>query len=412
MPDQKKLKQYAALLIECLNLKKGQELVISISAEHVGFARLLKETAYKNGAGRVVVRFEDDGCTRLDYLYADEKALSRVTPSELLKAREEQSRECAYLNIISMMPDAMKGCDEAKCGRIRQARSKALKPVQDYTLKSQGQWAVGALPNPAWAKQVFPAIKDEGKALEALYDAIFETVYLNKKGNPLKNWRKHGEILREHCRIMNEYDFSAIHFQNGLGTDLLVPLAKGHIWGGGMEKASVTGQWFDPNIPTEEIFTAPDCRRTEGRVVASRPLNVDGVMVERFSFEFRKGKVVNWRAGRGKKTLESILSADKGSARLGEVALVPFDSAVSMTNLLFYETLFDENAACHLALGASYPTTVKDGENLDEKQLLRLGANSSCVHVDFMFGTEDLSADGIRKDGTAVPVFRKGNFVF
>ena len=412
MPDQKKLKQYAALLISCVNLKEGQELVIRIPAGHAAFARLLKETAYKNGAGKVDVHFEDDGCARLDYLYADEKKLSRVLESELLKAREEHARECAYLNIISDTPDALRGCDEAKCGRVRQARMKGMKPVQDYTLKSQGQWAVGAIPNPAWAKQVFPAIRDEEKAVEALYDAIFETVYMNKKGNPVKNWQKHGDILREHCRIMNEYDFSAIHFKNSLGTDILVPLAKGHIWGGGMEKASITGQWFDPNIPTEEIFTAPDCRKTEGKVVASRPLNLDGSLVENFSFEFHRGKVVRYRAGRGKKSLESILTADKGSVRLGEVALVPFDSAVSRTNLLFYETLFDENAACHLALGAAYPTSVKGGENLDDKALQKLGANCSVVHVDFMFGTEDLSADGILKDGTAVPVFRKGNCVF
>lgn len=412
MPDRKKLKQYAALLVDCVNLKEGQELIIRIAAEHAEFGRLLKELAYKEKAGKVTIVFEDEESTRLDYLYADEKKLSRVPESELLRQREEQAREVAYLNVISESADAFRRCDEDKCGRVRQARSRALKPVQDYTLKSQGQWCVGALPNRAWAKQVFPKIKDEDKAVEALYDAIFETVYMNKRGNPRKNWEKHGEILREHCRIMNEYRFAALHFTSGLGTDLLVPLAKGHIWGGGSEKASITGQWFDPNIPTEEIFTAPDCRKTEGKVVASLPLNHDGALIDHFSFEFHKGKVVNYKAAKGKKTLESILKADRGSVRLGEVALVPYDSAVSNTNLLFYNTLFDENAACHLALGACYPTTIEGGESLSDKELLKLGGNSSCMHVDFMFGTEDLSADGILPDGSEVPVFRKGNFVF
>ena len=411
MPDRKKLQQYCSLLVESINLKEGQELVIRIPAEHLEFARLLQKMAYEKGAGLVTVRFEDDYCTRNSLLYAGEEVLSRVTESELLRNREEQERCTAYMSILSDHPDAMEGVDEEKSGRILRARSLGLKPVREYLMKSQGQWSVAAIPNPGWARQVFPEIEDEEAAVEALYDAIFETVGMNKPGDPLENWRNHGDAIHSHSQKMTEYQFQAIRFHNSIGTDLLVPLVKNHIWGGGMEPASRNGQWFDPNIPTEEIFTCPDCRKTEGTVKASRPLNMDGQMIEDFGFTFHEGKVTDWHAGKGAKTLESILSADEGAVRIGEVALVPYDSPISNLNLLFYNTLFDENAACHLALGASYPTTVKGGEAMDGEELLNLGANQSAVHVDFMFGTEDLSADGIREDGTVVPIFRNGNFV-
>jgi len=412
MPDPKKLKQYAALIIAGINLKEGQEVVIRIPVEHQEFAHLLQKTAYENHAGRVVIRYEDMAASRNDLYYGDEKALSRVDESELLRAREEQARGSAYIHIISEIPGIYKGCDEEKSGRIRRSRSLGLKPVQEYTTKSLGQWTVAALPNPVWARKVFPDIRDDQKAVEALYNAIFETVCLNRKGNPVRNWRKHGETIQNHCRILNEYQFKALHFRNSIGTDLLVPLVRNHIWGGNSELALQTGQMFDPNIPTEEVFTTPDCRKTEGTVVASRPLVENGHVIDRFGFTFHKGKVVEYHAAKGKKTLESILSSDRGSVRLGEVALVPYDSPISRMNLMFYETLFDENAACHLALGASYPTCMEGGETMSDRELRALGSNVSSVHVDFMFGTEDLMADGITKDGSEVPVFRNGSFVF
>jgi len=414
MKDLKKqLKRYARLLIENgVHLKKGQLLVITLPVEQVEFGLLLKETAYEYGAGLVEMEYRDDASSRIDYLYADEKVLSKVKESTRLKTIERQKEGAAFLHISSPNPDLMKGVDARKAGRIQQARSKATNDLAAYQMKSEGSWCVAAMPNAAWAKKVFPKIKDADQAVEALYEAIFHTVYLDRKGDPVKNWQAHGDLIRAHCTILNDYAFTALRFKNGHGTDLLVTLVENHIWGGGREFASKTRQWFDPNIPTEEVFTAPHRMKTEGTVEASRPLNLNGTLVEGFGFTFHKGKVVDFHARKGKEALETLLETDAGSRRLGEVALVPYDSNISNLNLLFYSTLFDENAACHLALGASYPTTCVAGEGMTDPELRQHGMNTSAIHVDFMFGTEDLSCDGLLADGTAVPVFRKGNFVF
>ncbi len=409
----KQMKQYAGLIIQQgINPFPGQTLVIKIPAEQYAFARLLQAEAYRAGCGRVEIDYTDMEAERINLLYAEEQKLSLVRESELLCAKERQKEKAAFLHIVSAHPGAMKGVDEAKAGRIRQFRQRILKDVREYTLKSMGQWCVAALPNNEWAKQVFPDIKDEEKALEALYQAVFHAVYLDTGKSPNAAWRKHTDTISRHCDIMNRYSFSALEFHNSSGTDLFVPLPKGHLWAGGSECAMLNGQPFDPNIPTEEIFTVPHRMKTEGTVTASRPLCVDGQMIDGFSFTFHKGKVVEWKASKGKKTLAQLLASDSGSMRLGEVALVPYDSSIRELNLLFYDTLFDENAACHLALGASYPTSLEAGEFMDEAELRKCGANVSSIHVDFMFGTEDLSVTGITADGTTVEVFRNGNFVF
>ena len=413
MPSQKQLKTYARLIVECgVCLLPGQTLVMTVPAEHYAFARILQEEAYRCGAGKVETEFTDELVRRNDYLYASEEKLSKVRESEILKRMETQGEKAAFLHIVSDYPGVFKGVDEAKAGRIRIARGKAFRKVQEYTMKSFGQWCVAAIPNSAWAKQVFPEIKDEAEAVEQLYQAIFHTVYMDRKGDAVRNWTKHGDGIRKHCDIMNAHQFAALHFKNDLGTDLLVPLPKNHIWGGGREKASLTGQWFDANIPTEEIFTTPHRMKTEGTVAASRPLCLDGRIIDGFSFRFHKGKVVEWKAKKGAKSLESLLATDSGSVRLGEVALVPYDSSISNLNILFYDTLFDENAACHLALGASYPTCIDGGDRMSDKELRAAGGNVSAVHEDFMFGTADLAVTGIAPDGTETPVFRNGNFVF
>ncbi|MBR2677540.1 MAG: aminopeptidase [Solobacterium sp.] len=413
MKLQTQLKRYARLIIEeGINVKKGQRLVIAIPVELVGFGRMLQETAYEAGAGFVELDYEDEVSAKISYCHADEKRLSTVPESLRMKLMEEQKEGSAFLRIVSSNPDLMKGTDERKIGRIRQARGKALQDLSEYQMKSLGAWCVAAMPNAAWARKVFPKIKNDEQAVEALYEAIFHTVYLDRKGDPVANWKKHQDTIMEHCRIMNEYRFKELYFHNAAGTDLHVPLVDEHIWGGGREFASVTKQWFDPNLPTEEIFTAPHRMKTEGTVVASRPLNLGGTLIENFRFTFHKGKVTAFSAKKGKDALEMLLESDNGARRLGEVALVPFDSNISNLNLLFYNTLFDENAACHLALGASYPTTRTGGDAMREKELRACGMNTSSIHVDFMFGTEDLLCDGITADNRRVPVFRKGNFVF
>ena len=412
MPTNKQLKDYARLIIERgIHPVQGQTVVIRVPVEHYAFGRLLQETAYRSGAGHVIMEYQDAFEEAINSRYAEEGRLSEVRPSEISKLLETQAQHAAYLSIVSPDPSVMKGTDEEKIGRIRAARRKAMKATREYSQKSLGQWCVAALPNAAWAHQVFPELKKDEEAVEALYEAIFHTIYMDQRGDVVKNWTAHEASIRTHCDLLNQLQLKKLHFYNSLGTDLFVPLIKDHIWSGGSETASLNHRSFSPNLPTEEVFTTPDCRKTEGKVVASRPLVVGGQIVEGFSFEFHKGKVVSWKAKKGRKTLESLLGTDAGSMRLGEVALVPYSGSVSQLNRLFYNTLFDENAACHLALGASYPTCLSGGELMSEAELKRAGSNVSAIHEDFMFGTADLSVDGIDENGDVIAIFREGNFV-
>ena len=261
------------------------------------------------------------------------------------------------------------------------------------------------------SKKVFPELSDD-KAMNALWRAILKTsrVKLNKT---VLNWQKHDEELLHHTKKLNEYNFKTLHFKNSLGTDLRVGLIKDHIWSGGKEYAS--GKYkvaFNANIPTEEVFTMPDRYHIDGTVYSTKPLSYSGKLIPSFCLTFKDGKVIDYDAKENKDVLKSILDTDKGSKSLGEVALISYDSPISKSNILFYDTLFDENASCHLALGACYPTTVKDGDKLSSEELYKLGGNDSLNHVDFMFGSRDMSILGEKYDGEIVEVFKNGNFVF
>lgn len=413
MPDQELLRKYARLAVQTgVNVQEGQLLVISCPVTHSEFAHLCMEEAYRCKAGEVWMNWTDEDADRINLLYGEESDLKNVPEYQLARVREAQQRKAAFLHIMSPVPGIMAGTDEAKSGRILKSRRSAMAVYRAYTMASQGQWCILALPNTRWACQVFPEEKDPGTAEKKLWEAILRTVYVNAETDPLKTWKEHSAAIRRHCDLLDQKHFRALHFRNALGTDLTVGLAPDHLWGGGEEKASLIGCLFNPNLPTEEVFTTPDRMHVDGIVYASRPLLYEGHRIENFSVTFQDGKAVSCHAGTGEEFLKQILAADENSDRLGEVALISYDTPISQMKTLFLDTLFDENASCHLAFGASYPGQIRGGTKMSEEELKEHGGNVSQIHVDFMFGTADLAADGIHEDGISEPVFRDGRFVF
>jgi aminopeptidase len=260
-----------------------------------------------------------------------------------------------------------------------------------------------------WAKKVFPDM-EEDKAEEALWDAIFKASRVTEDNDPVKEWNEHNARLIKHNKILNDFQFKALHFKNEIGTDLTVELVENHVWSGGQEEAT-TGTVFNPNIPTEENFTMPLKTGVNGKVVATKPLDYQGNLIEDFWLEFKDGKVVDYDAKEGKDNLKNLIEFDEGSSYLGEVALIGYDSPISQSNILFFNTLFDENASCHLALGRAYPMNIQGGTEMSKEELEKCGYNNSMAHVDFMFGSKDLDIVGETKDGKKVQIFKDGNFV-
>jgi aminopeptidase len=274
---------------------------------------------------------------------------------------------------------------------------------------NRAPWTIVAAPNPVWAKQVFPKL-DEDAALEALWNAIFDASRVTIDNDPVQAWNDHNRTLLAHNQILNAYNFKHLHFKNALGTDLIVELVKDHVWAGGGEH-DTKGIYFNPNIPTEETFTMPYKWGTRGKVVATKPLNYQGKLIDDFYLVFDQGKVVEFDAKKEKQALENILNTDEGSRYIGEIALISHDSPISNTNILFLNTLFDENASCHMALGRAYPMNVKNGIHTSIEELEKIGYNNSMNHVDFMFGSQDMEIVGLTHDGKKVQVFKNGNFV-
>lgn len=392
------------------NVQKGQPLIISASVQDSAFAELCVKEAYQAGASYVEIDWLDQKTAKLKYTYESVETLQNI-PQDLYdkNARRIHDGAC-FLHIISDQPDGMKGVDQQKITAYQMAFSKKMKDLRKYTMNNEGQWSIIGLPSKEWAHTVFPQLPEE-EAYEKLGDAIFATSRVSEDTDPLENWQKHDEELIAHAAKMNAYNFKELHFTSELGTDLTVQLVKDHIWVGGGD-TTPKGVYFDPNIPTEEIFCMPHCRGVNGKVYASKPLSYGGKVVENFWFEFKDGRVEDFGAEKEADAIAKLLEFDEGSRHLGEVALVPYDSPISNSNILFFNTLYDENAACHLALGACYPENLKGGIDMSTEELNQHGANDSVQHVDFMFGTREMNVDGITDDGKTIPVFRHGNFVF
>ena len=296
-----------------------------------------------------------------------------------------------------------------KMAMASNASNSKLKFFSDYTMASRTQWAIIAYPNYEWAQQVFPTLSKE-EAYEKLLEAILYTSRVEENKDSVQEWNNHMKNLEVHNKILNDYNFEKIHFKNGIGTDLEIYLVENHIWAGGGEM-SEKGVFFAPNIPTEETFTMPHNKKINGTVVSTKPLNFRGKLIPKFKLTFKDGVVVKYEADEEIETSKSLLETDEGSKSLGEVALISYDSPISNLGIIFYNTLFDENASCHLALGNAYSMNIKDGTTMPEEELVKLGYNVSNVHVDFMFGSSDMEIVGTTHDGKEIQIFRKGNFV-
>jgi len=403
-----KLRAYAKLLIETgCALRPGQEVLLTAPVEAAAFARMVVEAAWAAGAGAVTVEWTDDAISRQHYLHAPMSAFETVPDWKALQRNGAAARGAAILSLEGDDPDGMAGIDPARFTAWARASHRDCKAFYDGMDLGRNVWCIAGAATPAWARKVFPGL-DQDRAVEKLWEAILSTARADGP-DPAKAWADHSAAFQRRVELLNARQFDALRYTAQNGTDFTVGLNKGHIWAGGGSE-TVDGTWFFPNMPTEEIFTSPDRDRADGIVWSALPLNYNGSLIEEFWVKFEHGAAVACGAKAGADLLQSILDVDDGAKHLGEVALVPHASPIAQSGILFYSTLYDENAACHLALGKGFPECVEGGLDMDEKALAEHHINLSATHVDFMIGTADLSIDGILPDGTAVPVFRAGNW--
>lgn len=410
MNKQLLLEKLAKLAVNVgINIQKGQPLVINAPIAAQELVRLTVHEAYLAGSGKVFVNWSDDQISKDTYQFLSVEQLSEVPDFVVDRLRYFIDNKAAFLSIISPNPYAFQGVDPKKIAFSSKAMHEKTSFYSDAISASRHQWSIIAYPNEVWCKKVFP--NDELEvAYDKLFEAIMKTSRISENNDPVEDWDLHIKELEKHFKLLNEYNFKSLHFKNSLGTDLKVELIKDHIWAGGAE-ATPEGVIFVPNIPTEEVFTMPDKYGVNGKVVSTKPLLYQGVLIEDFWFEFKDGKVIDFNASSGYETLKLLVEADEGSSRLGEVALISHNSPISNLNILFCNTLFDENASCHLALGNAYSMNLKNGTTMSEEEYKATNANISMKHVDFMFGSSDMEIIGTTYDGKEIQVFRKGNFV-
>ncbi len=408
--DQNYLQNYAHLLIKLgINIQKNQTLVINSPIECAEFARMLTLVAYQEGAKEVVVNWNDELSTKIKYLHAPNEIFDEY-PDWLKEFYLSNARKgAAFLSIAASDPELMKEVDPSRMVRYQKVASAAIKEYRDRLMSNKNVWCVASVPTIPWATKVFPNVSSD-EAVEKLWDAIFKAMRADQL-DPVKAWEEHKTNLKKNMDFLNNANFKTLKFKNELGTDLEVTLPENYCFLGGSEY-SPEGIEFIANMPTEEVFTLPKKTGVNGTVYSSKPLNHNGNIVDEFSLTFKEGKVVDFSAKKGYETLKSIIETDEGSHYLGEVALVQYDSPISKSNILFLNTLYDENASCHLAIGAAYPSCIKNSEKFTSEELQELGVNDSITHVDFMFGTSDLQITGITHEGKEVPIFKDGNFAY
>ena len=405
---EQKIREYAKLLIEVgLNVQKGQTLVISSPVDCAYFARLCASAAYDVGCREVVMRWTDDYLNRERFLRADDSVFDSLPLGQKEFLNGYAAEGAAYLNISACDPEALRGVDPDRITRANRCKEE-LSGFYDAMMANVNPWCIASIPIPSWSKKVFPGVPED-EAMKKLWDAIYTSVRISGKGDAVARWREHIALLKARVAKLNELHFASLHYTNSLGTDLTIRLPETHLWSGG-DSLCRTGRPFVANMPTEEIFTAPLRTGINGVVYAALPLVHNGNIIENFHFVIRDGRIVEAHAEKGEEILKAAIAEDEGASYFGEVALVPYDSPISNQKLLFYNTLFDENAACHLAFGEAYPECVEGGEAMSKEELKAAGLNDSITHVDFMIGTSDLSIIGTTGDGREVPVFADGNF--
>ncbi len=401
------MRKYARLLVRSgVNIQKGQQLNIITDVEAAEFVNLLAEEAYRAGAGKVQVDWSSTELTKLAYRHRTVRSLCEVPDWQVEKAKHESEILPARIRLICEDPDGLRKVNADKLQKANIAASKLLKPYRD-AMDNKHQWLVCAIPGKAWAKKMFPDDRTS-VAVEKLWDAILKTVLCDENNDPVEAWNKKNESFREKSEWLNKMNFDYLHFKSANGTDFKCELMKESVWCGGGE-TTLSGVYFNPNMPTEEIFTTPMKGKCEGRLVSAMPLSVRGTLIENFYIDFKDGRAVEWHAEKGEEALGKIITTDEGSRMLGELALVPKDSPIAESGLIYYNTLFDENASCHVALGMGYSNCVKGFENMTADELHELGVNDSMIHVDFMVGSKDFTVTGY-KDGVATPIFIDGKW--
>lgn len=402
------LREYAKLIVRCgMNVQKGQEVNIVADLDQPEFVKMVVEEAYKAKAKEVVVNWNYQPLEKIHARYQSVKTMGTV--KEWQKARQEhycQVLPCR-LYLMSEDPDGLKGMNMNKVAKARKLSYPILKAYKDRR-ENREQWCIAAVPGEAWAKKMFPVLSKK-QAVEKLWEAILFASRVDE--DPIKTWETHNANLKKRCDYLNSLNLRSLHYTAENGTDLTVGLIPEGCWRGGGD-TSLEGVYFNPNIPTEECFISPMRGKAEGIVYATKPLSYQGQLIENFSLRFEKGKAVEAKAEKGEALLKTLVNLDEGAAYLGECALVPQASPIAQSGLLFYNTLFDENAACHLAIGMGYADTIRDFQNKTLEECRELGINDSMIHEDFMIGCDSMDIDGITQDGKILPIFRNGNWAF
>ncbi len=403
------LKKYAKLITKVgANVQKGQEVELVISVHQEELACYIVENCYKLGASKVNVRWFSDKTSKITTVKASIKTLSEVTEEELAKQERLCTKLPAFIYIEDEDPDAMKGVDQAKVAKIRQATYKIIKPYRDRR-ENKYQWVIAGAASPEWATKVFPGLSKK-KAVEALWDAILKTSRCTD--DPIKAWEEHNRDLAKRTAYLNYLNLDYLHYTSKNGTDFKVWMLPNVNWLAGGETTLGSNVYYNPNIPSEECFTSPERGKAEGIVFSTKPLSYQGELIENFSIRFEKGKAVEVHAEKGEELLKQMIAMDEYAGYLGECALVPFDSPINNTGILFFNTLYDENAACHLALGAGFTNCVQNFEKYTLEEMTKMGINDSSIHVDFMIGSDDLNIVGYTRDGKKVQIFKNGNWAF
>jgi len=403
------LENYAKLLVRAGgNVQPGQLVIVGCDVGVADFGRMIQDAAYDAGASQVIINWTDSLSARTNYLRADDAVFDHFSQWIVDRFAEWDSKGAVYLHVRSEDPDYLNGVDPSRLARASKLGGENLKEHARLTMTHKLRWSLCAMPSASWAKKVFPELSED-EAVEKLGEQILRAARADGE-DPIADWEAHRGTFIDKLKYLNEAQFDALRFKNGLGTDITVGMPKNHIFKGGGSTAG-DGVVFFPNIPTEEIFSAPDRNRADGRVVASMPLSYMGNLIEGIDITFKDGVVVDFKADTNEDILANLINTDEGSNRLGEVALVQKTSPINQMGTLFYNTLFDENASCHLAIGKAYPHNLQGGTEMSLEELTAHGINHSTVHVDFMFGTDDMSVVGIKADGTEEVIFLNGEYV-
>lgn len=406
--QKRKLRAYAKLIaVKGVNIQKNQPVVIQAELDQPEFIEILVEECYKAGASSVDVQWSHQPLTKSDVRYQKLKVLSSVYDWEIEKMKHYENTLPARIYILSEDPDGLSGINVEKYSKSQQARRKVFKPFRDR-MDNKYQWCIAAVPGLSWAKKLFPDLTKK-QAIEKLWDAILKASRADE--DPIEQWNKHNKDIANRCEYLNSLNLTSLKYHSINGTNLTVGLIPGTSFLGGGGK-TIGGVFYNANIPSEEVFISPKKGEAEGIVYSTKPLSYQGQLIENFNVTFKDGKAVEYHAEKNEELLGKLLSMDENAGYLGECALVPYSSPINLSGILFYNTLFDENAACHLAFGAGFNDCINGYENMTLEECIQLGVNDSIIHEDFMIGSEDLSIIGIDKNGKEIEIFKNGNWAF